>query len=162
KRKRQFEIIHDVKDDDVVSFRLQLLQARHDVGRLIVEIGDNDDDTTPFQDFGQVAKRFLEFRFLARCCSVYRMQNVGQLAGAPRRGNVIANCGVEGDQADAVALMIRKVAQAGGEDASIVELGDRSGAVVHRATDIQKDQIFGVRFAFEKLDDQLVHSRIDV
>src|SRR5262245_37260266 len=41
-RKRQFEVVHDVKDNNVITLGLQRLQTGDDVIRLVVQVGDQD------------------------------------------------------------------------------------------------------------------------
>ena len=65
KRKRQLEIIHNVKDDDVVALRLELLESRNNVLRLIVQVRNQNNDASAREVFGQKSERFSKFGLLA-------------------------------------------------------------------------------------------------
>ena len=69
-----------------------------------------------------------------------------------------SNFRVERQKPNAVSLVIRKIAEAGREDPSIVDLFDFAGSVVHRPADVEQDENARVRFTFVELDVQLVAS----
>src|SRR6266571_4563964 len=65
-RKRQFEVIHNVKNDDVVALGSKHFQARDDVIRLIIQIRNQNDKAAPGEVLGQEPKGFTKFSQFAR------------------------------------------------------------------------------------------------
>ena len=72
---------------------------------------------------------------------------------------MLDDLGVEGDEADAVALMVHQVRQAGGQDARVIELGDALAAVVHRLRHVEQHREVHVRLGFVLLDVVAIRAR---
>src|SRR5947199_5553999 len=162
KRKGQFEIIHDVKDDDVIAFRSEHFQTREDVFRLVIEIGNQYDDSASSEIFGQKTKRFSEFRQLAGLDSIDLRQNRQQLAAAPSRRHMGPDLRIEGQETYAIPLVIREVAETCGDDSGVIDLFDVARAVIHGSADVEKDEDACIRLTFIQLYIELVAARKDV
>ena len=54
----QLVLIEHMKRDEVVSFETQMLKRFLQPLRLIVKVGDDDDDAATRQDFGELMQRF--------------------------------------------------------------------------------------------------------
>src|SRR5262245_21881360 len=90
------------------------------------------------------------------------MQQREELTAAPARRDHVAYFGIEGQQADAVALVIREVSQACREHLRVVALLDVGRSVIHRLAHIENDENASVGLALELLDEELVAAAVDV
>ena len=116
----------------------------------------------PRQVFRQEAKRLAKLGLLARLNSIDFRKNRQQLAAPPARRNVGADFRIEGQQADAVALVIGEVSQARRQNPGVIDFLDVARSVVHRTADIQQDENAGIRFAFVQLDVKPVGTAINI
>src|SRR5207247_1339100 len=88
--KCQLEVVHDVENNNVVALGLQRFQPRNDVVRLVIQVGNKDDDTAASEVFGQESKRLAKLGLLARLNAIDFGKNREELA-APAAGLRIAS-----------------------------------------------------------------------
>ncbi len=68
-----------------------------------------------------------------------------------RGGDEIHDVLVEGDDADAIALLLGEHGERGGEEPGVVELGEPLASEAHRAGDVEQEGEAGVGVGFELL-----------
>ena len=104
--------------------------------RLLVEIGDQDEQAAAREVLGQLVHRRRQLPGLRRLQPIEDVQRRLHVLG--RRRHVFDDVVVERGEADAVALAVDQVGQAAGEDAPVFELGDAAAAEAHRLRDVEQ------------------------
>src|SRR5690606_12809624 len=127
--------------------------------RLLVEVRNEDEDAAAAVVLGELREWSAELARLAGAGAVERVQDEIEVSGGGR--HVLDDVAVERGEPDPVALLVREVREAGGEEAGVAELGAALPAVAHGAGNVQQDRDVGVGVRLELLDVEAVGARVE-
>ena len=142
--------VEDVEHDHVVAREAQGLDRVEHLLRLLVEVGDDGDDAGPLEELRRLVERRPQRAGPARRHPVEGVQRDLEVLGGRR--HPLDDVVVEGHDAHPVALLRAEVAEAGGEEAAVVELGQLVAAEAHRLRDVEEHREVGVGVGLELLD----------
>ena len=112
--------VEDVEHDQVVAEEAQRLDRVEDRVGLVVEIGDEQQDAAALEVLGHLVQRRAQVAGPLGLRPIQRVQHHVEVLR--RRRHVRDDVVVEGDDADAVALAVREIGEAGAEKRSVFEL----------------------------------------
>ena len=138
-----------MKNHEVAAVGTEIVHGLEHGFRLLVEIGDQNENAPPIERLGDLEHRSSELPGTAGLDLVDRMKHDIEMLG--RRWHEVDDVIIEGDHTDPVPLLPREVGQAGSEIAGVVKFADSVARVSHRARDIEDDTEVGVGVGLELL-----------
>ena len=146
-----------MEHDHVVAREAQGLDRGEHLLGLLVEVGDDGDDARPLEELRRLVEGRPQRAGPARLHPVEGVE--GDLEVLGRRRHPLDDVVVEGHDAHPVALLHAEIAEAGGEEPAVVELGQLVAAEVHRLRDVEDGREVGVGVGLELLDVEPVGPR---
>ena len=151
--------VEDVEHDHVVAREAQGLDGVEHLLGLLVEVGDDGDDAGPLEELGRLVEGRPERPGPARLHPVEGVERDLEMLGGRR--HPFHDVVVERDDAHPVALLRAEIAEAGGEEAAVVELGQLVAAEAHRLRHVEDHREVGVGVGLELLDVEPIGPRVE-
>jgi len=150
--------VEHVKDDQLVAQEAERLDSLENGLGLVVEVRQQQQDPAPLEVFGHLVERRAQVAGPLGLGAVERVQHHVEVLGRSRhvRDDVL----VEGEDTDAIALLVRQIREAGSEKRSVLELGHAAARELHRPRDVEQDREVRVRVRFVLLDVVPVGARV--
>jgi hypothetical protein len=148
--KRNLGGIEHVEHDQIVAERAVRLERFHQVRRVLVEIGNQHDDGTAFEMFGEPVEHRDQPARLFRAGSIERVQQHVEVLG--RRRHVRNDVLVERDDADTIPLAVREIGQRRRQERGVLQLADLPAREPHGLGDVEHDHEVGVGVRLVLLD----------
>ena len=101
----QFRRVEDMKDNDIISAKLQKPDGPHGLLWQFIEVGNQDHQPSPPQKLRDRFQRSRQIGALAGFGAVQSVEDARKLARSRAGRNAFADCGVKQQQPDSVALV---------------------------------------------------------
>ena len=122
-----FGAVEDLQDDHLVAGVLEVLQGEEEVVGIVEEVGDEDDQAAAGDFVGEVMEGIGDVGGFGGGELFEAFEDLIEVAGAVALGDVEADVGVEGGEADEILLAGEHVGEGGGEDGGVFEFRGAGG-----------------------------------
>jgi hypothetical protein len=138
----------DMKEDNLVSVKMERLDGPYDLFGCLVEIGNDENKASTLQELLKMMERLGKIRSSARLGEFESVQEPVDLSLPGGGPNVVPDFVIEDDQPRGVALIVdRQIEQGSGRKARIVHLAYFARGIVHRIACIEQDRELAVGFS---------------
>src|SRR5438034_2792817 len=151
--KGQFSRIEDLEDDYFMDTSSERDEVGFEVFDGSEEIGEQHHEAAFADDFDDALEGRGQIRGLSAGRFLQREHDMPEMAGAMAGREVLADLFVEGEQADGVALQIKKIGEGGSEGSGVLGLGVAERTVSHGAAAIGEEVAAEIGFVLEFLDE---------
>jgi len=145
-----------VEDEDLVALVPEMTKGTEYVAGVAIEVGDDDDEATTMDAFGETMEDLGDVGGTARGEVFELAEEDVEMDGGGAGRDEGADLGVEGDEADGILLADHEIGKRGGEVGAVFELGGAALGVGHGGGGVEEDVGLEVGLFLELLDVEAV------